>query len=31
MGQQQGLDRRIALHVDIVQETMRQLGLKSQT
>jgi hypothetical protein len=31
MGQQQGLDRRIALHVDIVQETMRQLGLTSQT
>jgi hypothetical protein len=26
MGQQQALERRVALHVDVVQETLRQLG-----
>ena len=29
MGQQQALDRRVAVHVDIVQEAMRQVGMKS--
>jgi Succinylglutamate desuccinylase / Aspartoacylase family len=29
MGQQQALDRRVAMHVDIVQEAMRQAGLLS--
>jgi hypothetical protein len=30
MGQQQGLDRRIALHVDVVREVARQTGLIPQ-
>jgi hypothetical protein len=29
MGQQQALDRRVALHVDIVAEAMRQVGMQS--
>lgn len=29
MGQQQGLDRRIALHVDVLREVMRQVGTLS--
>jgi hypothetical protein len=31
MGQQQALERRVALHVDIVQEAMRQMGMSKQT
>jgi Succinylglutamate desuccinylase / Aspartoacylase family len=31
MGQQQALERRVAMHVEIVQETMRQIGISSQT
>jgi hypothetical protein len=29
MGQQQAIERRIAIHVDIVQEAMRQVGIQS--
>jgi hypothetical protein len=29
MGQQQAIERRVALHVDIVQEAMRQVGMRS--
>jgi len=29
MGQQQALERRVALHVDIAQEAMRQVGMQS--